>query len=460
MEALGRAFWADPEHAVAIMDLAGTVTAWSPGAALLTGFGEPDAIGRDLSFLREDDAAPATAERLRSAALEPLAGSAWHVRPDGTRWWAETTLFPLRGGAGEGIVAFAEIFRDATDARRGRDLQDEADVRFAGALSAGRVAVFRQDRDLRYTWGFNPIPELHATMDSIIGAADADFLPADVAVQLTERKLEVLRTGERARFDVTASVDGWTLFYDVAIEPLVDADGTVVGVTGVSVNVTEQRWASEQLRRSSRRLAEAERLAAIGSWERDLDRGTSYWSPGIFALFGLDPQTARPSFETFLDVVHPDDREDVESVIRGAERTGGAYEIEHRIVRASGRVRWLYSRAEVLAAGPDGPRRIAGTARDVTEAHRVGVALRDAAERISPTARQDPQELRSRLSARQLEVLALVADGLGNREIADRLFISESTVKWHVRQILRALGVANRAQAVARYLGAGQQGHR
>ena len=297
-------------------------------------------------------------------------------------------------------------------------------------------------------------------MDSIIGAADADFLPADVAVQLTERKLEVLRTGERARFDVTASVDGWTLFYDVAIEPLVDADGTVVGVTGVSVNVTEQRWASEQLRRGSRRLAEAERLAAIGSWERDLDRGTSYWSPGIFALFGLDPQTARPSFETFLDVVHPDDREDVESVIRGAERTGGAYEIEHRIVRGDGRVRWLYSRAEVLAAGPDGPRRIAGTARDVTEAHRVGVALRDAAERISPTARQDPQELRSRLSARQLEVLALVADGLGNREIADSLFISESTVKWHVRQILRALGVANRAQAVARYLGAGQQGHR
>ena len=59
------------------------------------------------------------------------------------------------------------------------------------------------------------------------------------------------------------------------------------------------------------------------------------------------------------------------------------------------------------------------------------------------------------LSTRQHEILALVADGQSNAEIAARLFVSESTVKWHVRQILRALGVSNRAQAVARYLASG-----
>jgi DNA-binding NarL/FixJ family response regulator len=58
------------------------------------------------------------------------------------------------------------------------------------------------------------------------------------------------------------------------------------------------------------------------------------------------------------------------------------------------------------------------------------------------------------LTARQLEILGLVADGLSNAEIAGRLFLSEGTVKWHVRKILRALGVSNRAQAVARYLAA------
>ncbi len=51
-------------------------------------------------------------------------------------------------------------------------------------------------------------------------------------------------------------------------------------------------------------------------------------------------------------------------------------------------------------------------------------------------------------------LIALVAEGLSNSEIASRLYLVESTVKWHIRKILRALGVANRAQAVARYLSA------
>lgn len=460
MEALGRTFWRAPEHAVAVLDTAGTITAWSPGAATLAGLRVEDVLGHDLAWLRGGNGPAPVADLLAAAEEAPVTSTSWRRRPDGTRWCAEAILFPLTGGEDGVVVGFAELFRDTTAERHDQELQAEADLRFADALRAGRVAVFRQDRDLKYTWGFNPIPELDATMEGIIGNTDADFLPPDVAEQLTVKKREVLRTGERCRFDVTASSDGWMLFYDVSIEPLLGPDGTVVGITGVSVNVTEHRWASEQLRRSAKHLAEAETLAELGSWERDLDRGTSYWSPGIFALFGLDSRTAKPGFETFIEAVHPDDRAEVESVIRAAERAGGAYEIEHRIVRTDGRVRWLHSRAEVLAAGPEGPRRIAGTARDVTEAHRVGVALRDAAERISPSANHGSEALKSVLSARQLEILALVAEGLDNREIAERLFISESTVKWHLRQILRALGVANRAQAVARYLGAGRQGHR
>ena len=115
-------------------------------------------------------------------------------------------------------------------------------------------------------------------------------------------------------------------------------------------------------------------------------------------------------------------------------------------------MRWLHSRAEVLAPSEDGPLRIAGNARDVTEAHRVGLALRNAADRLDRQAWREPDPLSARLTSRQREILALVADGLSNREIAGRLFISEATVKWHVRQILRALDVSNRAQAVATYL--------
>jgi DNA-binding NarL/FixJ family response regulator len=86
--------------------------------------------------------------------------------------------------------------------------------------------------------------------------------------------------------------------------------------------------------------------------------------------------------------------------------------------------------------------------------HRTAADLgRRAAELHSlPEPGRRDQELARLLTRRQLEILGLVAEGLSNAEIAERLFLSESTVKWHVRKVLRALGVANRAQAVARYL--------
>ncbi|MGO9752845.1 MAG: response regulator transcription factor, partial [Solirubrobacteraceae bacterium] len=60
-------------------------------------------------------------------------------------------------------------------------------------------------------------------------------------------------------------------------------------------------------------------------------------------------------------------------------------------------------------------------------------------------------------SAKQLETVRLVAQGLTNSEIAKRMFVSEATVKWHVKQILAKTGSANRTEAVARVLGASPQ---
>src|SRR6185295_4337452 len=104
--------------------------------------------------------------------------------------------------------------------------------------------------------------------------------------------------------------------------------------------------------------------------------------------------------------------------------------------------------------------RLTGTVQDVTELRSAAEVLDQTASDLGRRAAElhgfpghsrnaDPSRL---LSARQLEILALVAQGFSNAEIASRLYLTESTVKWHVRKILRALGVANRAQAVARYL--------
>jgi DNA-binding NarL/FixJ family response regulator len=76
-------------------------------------------------------------------------------------------------------------------------------------------------------------------------------------------------------------------------------------------------------------------------------------------------------------------------------------------------------------------------------------SLQQQSERSAPRARPRPEDL---LSRRELEILALIAEGATNAEIAERFVIATSTVQSHVKNILRKLEVRNRTQAAARYL--------
>src|SRR4051812_16511443 len=69
----------------------------------------------------------------------------------------------------------------------------------------------------------------------------------------------------------------------------------------------------DELRRSEARLREAQQLARLGSWEWDIPANVVTWSDELFRIYGLAPQSFSPSYEDFLQRVHPDDRADVDA---------------------------------------------------------------------------------------------------------------------------------------------------
>lgn len=245
--------------------------------------------------------------------------------------------------------------------------------------------------------------------------------------------------------------------------PDVDEDGEVRGFFVLVTDITERRRIEEELERSHARLREAERLARLGSWEWDIPDGKMTCSDGLFEIYGISAEDFDENYEVGSSkYVHPDDRDFVHREMQQAVETGAQIDFEYRIIRPDGHVRRLHSRAELVADAEGRPLRLTGTAQDVTELRAAAEVLetatdlgRRAAELHNLPPRSRPgQDLSKLLTPRQIEILALVAEGLSNSEIASRLYLGESTVKWHVRKILRALGVANRAQAVARYLSA------
>ena len=229
-------------------------------------------------------------------------------------------------------------------------------------------------------------------------------------------------------------------------------------------DVTERVGMENALRASEARLAEAERVAQIGSWEWDIPGGQVTWSQGLYRLYGLTPQEFDPTFEGALKRIDPGDRDRVSNAIRRALTNRSGFEVEYRMRRADGRLRTLNNRADIVVDEDGNPVRMVGIAQDITEAKLARAVLESASSDLErravelhnlalQTSESSPPRSRSPLTARQLEVLALVARGLTSAQIASRLFVSEATVKWHVKQILAKTGSANRAEAVAHVLG-------
>jgi PAS domain S-box-containing protein len=275
--------------------------------------------------------------------------------------------------------------------------------------------------------------------------------------------MEGALAGEKQLFDREIPTPSGEIRYTQASYVPDHRDGEVQGFFVLVTDITERRQIEEEVAHGRARLADAERVARLGSWEWDIPANHLTCSEGLLAIYGIGADEFDGRYDpSNTQYVHPDDRDLVESEMEQAVATGTPVDFEYRIIRPDGRVRRLHSRAELIADPEGNALRLTGTAQDVTELHAAAEVLhqtasdlgRRAAELRSSNRATRDADLRKLLSPRQIEILTLVADGLSNAEIASRLYLTENTVKWHVRKILRALGVANRAQAVARYLSA------
>ncbi len=132
-------------------------------------------------------------------------------------------------------------------------------------------------------------------------------------------------------------------------------------------NITERKKSEESLRKSEASLANAQRIALLGSWDWNILRNKLYWSDEIYRIFGLTPQAFGATYDAFLESVHPDDRELVKNSVKQALDEKKPYGIEHRIVLPDGSIRFVHEQGEVTYDDNGNPVRMTGTLQDITE---------------------------------------------------------------------------------------------
>ncbi|MAF50174.1 MAG: PAS domain S-box protein [Rhodospirillales bacterium] len=232
------------------------------------------------------------------------------------------------------------------------------------------------DTEHRFRFANRHFQRIGYEPDELIGKEMADIFDAGMMDRVKPYLARVLN-GETVHYEnFLDDKNGEPIFTTVSISPDIDENGKIVGYIVLSADITDRMRAEAETENARANLEQAQRLAQIGSWERDLGNDSFYWSPEMYRIFDYDPGIEQPTQEMIANRVHTDDRDRIDKAYQSAiEDQADHYAIDFRIVRADGSTRYIAGGAE-LTYGEDGtPQRMTGTAQDVTAARRVQDAL-------------------------------------------------------------------------------------
>jgi PAS domain S-box-containing protein len=166
-----------------------------------------------------------------------------------------------------------------------------------------------------------------------------------------------------------------------------DAAGRRLRMMGIALDITDQKRAEEEINRRQAQLAEAQRIAQLGSYEWDVRNNTVFRSEELCRIFGLPPDQFAPTLEGYLERVHPEDRGATKETVERAFRERQPFLFEERIVRPDGAIRLLRSQGKWIFDEAQQAAKLFGICQDITERKEAEDQLRRSEERFQIVAR-------------------------------------------------------------------------
>lgn len=224
------------------------------------------------------------------------------------------------------------------------------------------------------------------------------------------------------------------MFAQHALEPeTLEVLGSIA--TAVAQGI-ERKRSEDELRRSEAYLVQGQRLSHTGSWAEQIGTGEVFWSAETCRIFGLDTEHVSLDREGIRRLIHPDDRDRFEKVVEAAERERRGFELEFRVVRPNGSIRFVHSKGQPVLDEAGQLAELMGVIMDVTERKRSERALQRARERALEARFAAILTERTRLAREIHDTLLQGFTGVGLRLLAVANGVAQPETAAALREII------------------------
>lgn len=161
--------------------------------------------------------------------------------------------------------------------------------------------------------------------------------------------------------------DDTVIWLEATVVVVYDKAGNIIGTQSIERDITKRKQAEEDLRKKEALLSTAQSIAKMGGWESDIPLNTVAWTDETYRIFEVDPLRFGHTFEEFIQLVHPEDRETVAEAYTAAIENRLPYFIEHRLLFPDGRTKYIREQGEIIYDYDGNPVRSVGTSQDITQ---------------------------------------------------------------------------------------------
>jgi PAS domain S-box-containing protein len=261
-------------------------------------------------------------------------------------------------------------FSNITERRNAEEALSKSEQEFRALSENSPDVIVRYNRQGRRIY-VNPEFERVNRLSSqeVLGKTPIELSTelAPMASVFTEKLMAAMASGKIDKIDLLWTKDGKPMCWFVRIVPEFDTNGMVVSALTIWNDISERKQAEAALSKTTDRLNEAQRIGHIGSWELDILNNLLTWSDEIYQMFEIDPKQFGASYEAFLNAIHPDDREKVDFAYSNSLKTNTPYSIDHRLLFADGRIKYVQEQCETFYDCDGKPIRSVGIVQDITD---------------------------------------------------------------------------------------------